>query len=570
MLKLPIRGGGFGGKTTTTSTVSPAQQTLIDILSPLEGLLSEQVGGLFGIERTSGPEPVRADFRPSRADFQEGSAGTTDFKQAVRDGNRDFQTALRDFKAVKFEQTGEGNIIGDIQETLQLSDAEQALTGVVGESATEIGGGVGGVLSRLQGAGNTAQRGDISSLLGQPLLDQAPTRGDISTTLGAPLPTGGGQTQGTGPSRIGAFGLPAEQTFQPAGGDRISQQSLQGGVGPSQQFGRDDLSAFQPLDVESTLAPLLRQFEEQTLPAIRSKAIQLGAPGGSREGGLTEQALRALGTGAGEALGRLELGRRGQEISAVQTLGGLGLGERGQDITQALGFGGLGLQQRGQDIGQRQQDISQGLGLGGLGLQQRGQTISGLLGERAQDIGQRGQDLSQILGQRGLGIQETGQTGSLALGQRGQQLQNVQQQGQFDLDLAGLLSQTGLAQRGQQLQDVTEAGRFGLAADAGATNLLQTQIGGTATLAPLLQQLQTAGAQQAATTGEAERQLATQSTRLPLDLLIQALGGTPSPQFAPPTVTERSSPGLGSVIGQVGGAFIGAGGVPGIKTLFGS
>lgn len=73
-------------------------------------------------------------------------------------------------------------------------------------------------------------------------------------------------------------------------------------------------------DPESVLEPLLRAFNEQILPGIRSKAIQFGAPSGSREAEVTRRSVGTLGETAGAALGRLDIQRRGLDLEALKSL----------------------------------------------------------------------------------------------------------------------------------------------------------------------------------------------------------------------------------------------------------
>lgn len=91
-----------------------------------------------------------------------------------------------------------------------------------------------------------------------------------------------------------------------------------GNVAQTLRAGIPDLTG--PIDTAAFTDPLFRRFEEETLPAIRSKAIQFGAPGGSREGEVTGRALTRFGTGVGEALSRAELGRRAVGTQAFRSL----------------------------------------------------------------------------------------------------------------------------------------------------------------------------------------------------------------------------------------------------------
>lgn len=70
----------------------------------------------------------------------------------------------------------------------------------------------------------------------------------------------------------------------------------------------------------AVLEPLFRAFNEQILPGIRSKAIQFGAPSGSREAEVTRRNVGTLGETAGAALGRQDLQRRGLDLSALRAL----------------------------------------------------------------------------------------------------------------------------------------------------------------------------------------------------------------------------------------------------------
>ena len=94
--------------------------------------------------------------------------------------------------------------------------------------------------------------------------------------------------------------------------------------------GEEAFSAFE--------APLKRQFEEQTIPALAERFAGLDAQGSSAFG----QALSQAGAGLTENLAALREGLKGQAITQLQGLTGMGLGQQFENLLRPATGGLLG------------------------------------------------------------------------------------------------------------------------------------------------------------------------------------------------------------------------------------
>ena len=115
-----------------------------------------------------------------------------------------------------------------------------------------------------------------------------------------------------------------------------------------------------PLDIESILGPMRREWNQTIAPNIRTSAIQYGAPRGGAESELFARAGERFSAAGTEAIARQELNRR------AQTLQGANL------MTDATARGGMLAQAMLQDeLNKRWQ------GLQGYDTALRGQTLAG-------------------------------------------------------------------------------------------------------------------------------------------------------------------------------------------------
>jgi len=94
--------------------------------------------------------------------------------------------------------------------------------------------------------------------------------------------------------------------------------------------------------VQSAIAPIGQQFQEQILPDIRSSFASLGRSGGGREEAALQNAIRNFGRGVGNIGGQLAFGaaesEAGRQLQATQLAPGLAR-EDFADINRLLGVG---------------------------------------------------------------------------------------------------------------------------------------------------------------------------------------------------------------------------------------
>lgn len=117
--------------------------------------------------------------------------------------------------------------------------------------------------------------------------------------------------------------------------------SMMSGSQPGLESGMSYLSSILGGDETSAgafEAPLMRQFQEQTVPELAERFASLDAQGSSAFG----QSLGQAGAGLAENLAALREGLKMQAIQQLQGLGGMGLGQRFENILRPGRQGALG------------------------------------------------------------------------------------------------------------------------------------------------------------------------------------------------------------------------------------
>jgi len=130
-----------------------------------------------------------------------------------------------------------------------------------------------------------------------------------------------------------------KQLFTPQ--QQAFMDAMMAGAQPGLESGLGYLSSLLGGGQEATQAfeaPLMRQFQEQTIPALAERFAGLDAQGSSAFG----QSLGQAGAGLAENLAALREGLKMQAIGQLSQLGGMGLGQRYENILRPGRPGALG------------------------------------------------------------------------------------------------------------------------------------------------------------------------------------------------------------------------------------
>lgn len=110
--------------------------------------------------------------------------------------------------------------------------------------------------------------------------------------------------------------------------------------------------------VQSAIAPIGQQFQEQILPDIRSSFASLGRSGGGREEAALQNAIRGFGRGVGEIGGQLAFGAAESEANRQLTATQLAPGLANQDFADINRLLGVGQTRESLERAQLQEEIS--------------------------------------------------------------------------------------------------------------------------------------------------------------------------------------------------------------------